>query len=140
MVLYELYEGKNQERTFTSSPQIGSASSLLLQPLEALGAMAEHLPLLLRHYASLTPTVPALLPSPPFPSSAFLSLPSTQQYLVDHLLSQGQDEGAQQWRRSFWKRVVRGIEDGTEERRKAGDEAIEDEVRRLFASLKLLQR
>ncbi|BGP14135.1 hypothetical protein JCM10213_002432 [Rhodosporidiobolus nylandii] len=95
--------------------------------------MDEGLPLLLRHYAALSPTTPALLPSPPFPSSAELSRAHTQQWLVDHLLSdddgQGEDaEGARAWKKVFWRRVVKSLEEGFEERRLAGEgEAVDDE-------------
>ncbi|GAA5875635.1 hypothetical protein JCM8547_000896 [Rhodosporidiobolus lusitaniae] len=91
--------------------------------------MLEHsLPLLLRHDAALSPSTPSLIPSPPFPPPSTLSLPQTQQWIVDHLIKHNQDEGgAEQWRKGFWKRVVKGIEEGFEERRKDGDENVEDE-------------
>ncbi|BGP30322.1 hypothetical protein JCM10296v2_002076 [Rhodotorula toruloides] len=84
--------------------------------------LAHHLPLLLRHYCALSPSSPIQISSPPFPSPRTLSLPQTQQYLVEHFLGQaGSDEGARSWRRAFWRRVTKGIEVGFEERRREGD-------------------
>ncbi|GAA6037068.1 hypothetical protein JCM8097_005535 [Rhodosporidiobolus ruineniae] len=90
------------------------------------------LPLLVRHYAALSPTSPFLLPSSSFPPPASLSRPATQQWLVDHLLAHSEsggeeDDGARAWRRGFWKRAVKDIEKGFEQRRKDGDEEVEDE-------------
>ncbi|GAA5971590.1 hypothetical protein JCM11641_000653 [Rhodosporidiobolus odoratus] len=94
--------------------------------------MNDDLKLLLKHYSSLSPSSAALVPSPPFPSPTNLSQPKTQQWLVDHLLQsdrwrEDDQEGARSWRKVFWKRVVKGIEDGLEARRDAGDEAVDDE-------------
>ncbi|BGP06281.1 hypothetical protein JCM10049v2_002102 [Rhodotorula toruloides] len=91
--------------------------------------LAHHLPLLLRHYCALSPSSPIQIPSPPFPSPRTLSLPQTQQYLVEHFLGRTEsDEGARSWRRAFWRRVTKGIEAGFEERRREGDaERVEDE-------------
>ncbi|GAA5920116.1 hypothetical protein JCM5296_002520 [Sporobolomyces johnsonii] len=95
--------------------------------------MDSDLPLLLRHYAAHSPSSPALIPSPPFPSSHDLSLPSTQQWLVDNLLAthrvahEEDTEGARSWKKVFWRRVVKGIEAGFDERRTRGDEQVADE-------------
>ncbi|GAA5900481.1 uncharacterized protein JCM6883_002859 [Sporobolomyces salmoneus] len=88
------------------------------------------LSLLLKHYAALSPSTAALLPSPPFPSSQTLSLSSTQRWIVNNLLSLDQDnpENGSVWKKGFWKRIVRGIEEGFEERRaEEGEESVEDE-------------
>ncbi|GAA5992484.1 hypothetical protein JCM10908_000842 [Rhodotorula pacifica] len=84
---------------------------------------------LLKHYAALSPSSPTLIPSPPFPAARDLSTPAAQQWLVDHLLphDRAQEEGARGWKKAFWRRVVKGIEVGFEERRAQGDEAVEDE-------------
>lgn len=94
--------------------------------------MDDQLPLLLRHYAALSPSSPAHLP---FPSSRQLSLPATQQYLVDHLLAHDQvqaqaeeETGGAAWKRVFWRRVVKGVEEGFAERRAEGDDQVDDEV------------
>ncbi|GAA5839700.1 hypothetical protein JCM11251_002566 [Rhodosporidiobolus azoricus] len=94
--------------------------------------MNDDLALLLRHYSALSPTSPNLLPSPPFPSSVYLSLPQTQQWLVQHLLggdrtTSAADDGARTWKKVFWRRAVKGIEEGFELRRGEGDEQVEDE-------------
>jgi len=98
------------------------------------------LSLLLKHYSALSPTVPSLLPNPSrFPSSKTLSLATTQQWLVENLLPLDQDQDLNQvgqrngsgsmWKKSFWKRVVKGIEQGFEERRiEEGEESVQDEV------------
>lgn len=101
--------------------------------------MDHQLPLLLRHYAALSPSSPALLPAPPFPTSRQLSLPTTQQWLVDHLLQhdqQQQDEerGGAAWKKVFWRRVVKAVEQGFDERRAEGDDQVDDEVRPTQAS------
>lgn len=104
--------------------------------------MDDQLPLLLRHYAALSPSSPAHLPAPPFPSSRQLSLPATQQYLVDHLLAHDQvqaqaeeETGGAAWKRVFWRRVVKGVEEGFAERRADGDDQVDDEVRTRVLSL-----
>ncbi|BGP38208.1 hypothetical protein JCM10449v2_002137 [Rhodotorula kratochvilovae] len=92
--------------------------------------MDRQLPLLLRHYAALSPSSPALLPAPPFPTARELSLPHTQQWLVDHLLAhdaQEPDAGGQAWKKGFWRRVVKGVEEGFDQRRNEGDPQVEDE-------------
>ncbi|GAA6025080.1 hypothetical protein JCM10207_003401 [Rhodosporidiobolus poonsookiae] len=97
--------------------------------------MDDHLSVLLRHYAALSPSSPALLPSPPFPSPSVLSRAATQQYLVDHFLAPTQptnsveedEDGARGWKKVFWRRVVKGIEAGFDQRRSEGDAEVEDE-------------
>ncbi|GAA5912811.1 hypothetical protein JCM6882_000435 [Rhodosporidiobolus microsporus] len=94
--------------------------------------MEQQLPLLLRHYSALSPTSAALLPSPPFPLPTQLSQTQTQEWLVEHLLCADSeageaDEGARTWRKVFWRRTVKAIEEGFEERRRLGDELVEDE-------------
>ncbi|GAA6051540.1 hypothetical protein JCM3770_000405 [Rhodotorula araucariae] len=92
--------------------------------------MDRQLALLLRHYAALSPSSPALLPAPPFPSARDLSLPHTQQWLVDHLLAhdvQEVDAGGHTWKRGFWRRIVKGVEEGFDERRAVGDTQVDDE-------------
>ncbi|GAA5915163.1 hypothetical protein JCM8208_002156 [Rhodotorula glutinis] len=94
--------------------------------------MDHQLPLLLRHYAALSPSSPALVPAPPFPTSRHLSLPTTQQWLVDHLLKHEQDQqdeerGGAAWKKVFWRRVVKAVEEGFDERRADGDEQVDDE-------------
>ncbi|GAA5933254.1 hypothetical protein JCM3775_002586 [Rhodotorula graminis] len=94
--------------------------------------MDHQLPLLLRHYAALSPSSPALLPAPPFPTSRQLSLPTTQQWLVDHLLEHDRDQqdgerGGAAWKKVFWRRVVKAVEDGFDVRRADGDEQVDDE-------------
>lgn len=96
---------------------------------------------LLKHFRSLSPTTPALIPSPsPFPSAAQLSLPASQAYLVQHFLADGSDgqltddeNGAAGWRRLFWRRVVRACEEGLALRRDESGLDLEDEVRHLSA-------
>lgn len=91
---------------------------------------------LAKHYAALSPTTPSLIPSPPFPSARELSLPRTQDWLVAHLLSSDNDDedlSGQAWKKVFWRRVVKGIEQGFEERTAEGGELeVEDEVRELL--------
>lgn len=106
-----------------------------LHPTLIAPSMSEQdLALLIRHYSALSPSTPNLIPSPPFPSSPFLSLPSTQQYLVSNLITRdpvSSDEamgGGRQWKKSFWKRIVRGIEEGFEIRSSRGDRGVEEEV------------
>lgn len=95
--------------------------------------MDRQLALLQRHYAALSPSSPALLPSPPFPAPSTLSLPATQQFLADRLLGHdqtlGDERGAHDWKRLFWRRVTKGIEQGFSERRAQGDAEVDDEVR-----------
>ncbi|GAA5980810.1 hypothetical protein JCM5350_003715 [Sporobolomyces pararoseus] len=95
------------------------------------------LSLLLKHYSALTPSVPSLIPQPhPFPKSKTLSLPQTQQWIVQNILPLDQDEeggggtgtgSSLHWKKNFWKRVVKGIEEGFEERKREEEESIEDE-------------
>ena len=95
-----------------------------------------------RHYASLSPSTPSLIPSPPFPSSEALSRPATQSWLAEQLLAAPRSSqkdlegeagaendgiGAGAWKKVFWRRVVKGIEEGFELRRDRG-ESVEDEV------------
>ncbi|GAA5999391.1 uncharacterized protein JCM10292_001256 [Rhodotorula paludigena] len=93
--------------------------------------MDRQLALLQRHYAALSPSSPALLPSPPFPAPSTLSLPATQQFLVDRLLGHdqtlGDERGAHDWKRLFWRRVTKGIEQGFSERSAQGDVEVDDE-------------
>ncbi|GJN88324.1 hypothetical protein Rhopal_001289-T1 [Rhodotorula paludigena] len=93
--------------------------------------MDRQLALLQRHYAALSPSSPALLPSPPFPAPSTLSLPATQQFLADRLLGHeqalGDERGAHDWKRLFWRRVTKGIELGFSERRAQGDAEVDDE-------------
>ncbi|ORY79734.1 hypothetical protein BCR35DRAFT_94231 [Leucosporidium creatinivorum] len=91
--------------------------------------MSSSLLLLQRHYAALSPTTASLIPSPPFPTSRDLSAPQTQQWLVDNLLSSDGDEepSGQAWKKVFWRRVVKGIEEGFQERRNEGDAEVEEE-------------
>lgn len=93
--------------------------------------MSTQLLQLQRYYAALSPATPSLIPSPPFPTARELSLPSTQAGLVEHLLANAEDEvGGSAWRRVWWRRVVKGIEQGFEERKAEGEsEEVEDEVR-----------
>jgi hypothetical protein len=98
------------------------------------------LPTLLKHYASLSPSTPALLRSPPFPTPLQLCRPETQAWLVDNLLPSSSNElqdekaldeeheGGESWKKVFWRRVVKGVEEGFEVRKTQG-ESIEDEVR-----------
>ena len=81
-----------------------------------------------KHYAARSPSVPSLLV---LPSRSKLALREVQDWLVTyllvsdddllHLLKQQDDTnevialGAVPWRRSFWKRIVREIEQGMEE-------------------------
>ncbi|KAK4704815.1 protein-lysine N-methyltransferase EEF2KMT, partial [Phenoliferia sp. Uapishka_3] len=80
---------------------------------------ADNLKVLLKHFLSLSPTTPALIPSPPFPSPEQLSLPTTQEWLINNFLPNESEDlgveeelGAAGWRRVFWRRVERGLEDG----------------------------
>ncbi|GAA5968256.1 hypothetical protein JCM3765_000866 [Sporobolomyces pararoseus] len=108
-------------------------------------AINKDLSLLLKHYSALTPSIPSFIPSPsPFPDSKTLSLPQTQQWIVRNLLpldnpdneeENGQEEvivsdSSWNWKKSFWKRVVKGIEEGFELRKKEEEEGevnVEDE-------------
>jgi len=91
--------------------------------------MSLDLCLLQRHYAALSPTTSSLIPSPPFPTARELSAPSTQQWLVDNLLVDEEELSGQAWKKVFWRRIVKNIEEGFEERRREGDEEVEEEVR-----------
>lgn len=85
-----------------------------------------------RHYSALSPTTPSLIPSSSFPTPAQLSKVSTQAWLVEHLLAasvEGETESAAAWKKVFWRRVVKGIEEGFEIRKNEGDAEVEDEVR-----------
>ncbi|GAA5931644.1 protein-lysine N-methyltransferase [Sporobolomyces koalae] len=94
---------------------------------------SRNLALLLRHYSALSPSTPALIPSPPFPSSRTLSLPTTQLWIVENLLPidheppQESIRGGNTWKKAFWRRIVKGIETGFEERKHLGDSNVEDE-------------
>lgn len=99
----------------------------------------DQLSLLLRHYAALSPSSPALIPPAAFPPPLVLSQPSTQQWLVDNALGhdaaeeQEQEEGARNWKRGFWRRILGGIDHGFTERKDRGEAAaVEDEVRALW--------
>lgn len=88
--------------------------------------------LLKRYYAALSPTTPSLIPCPPFPDARTLSLPETQSLLVGELLNDMEVTGASSaWKKVFWRRVVKGIEEGYELRRQDPAEkvTVEDEVR-----------
>lgn len=93
-------------------------------------------PLLLKLYSALSPSTPALIPSPPFPSPRLLSLPSTQTWIVDHILATeppdqddaADEDGAALWKKVFWRRVVKGVEEGFALRAAEGED-VADEVR-----------
>lgn len=83
-----------------------------------------------RHYIALWPSSPATIPAPPFPAPAELSLPAAQDYLVTHLLGGPEAaaaEGGQAWKRVFWRRVVKAVEQGQVERAGRGED-VTDEV------------
>lgn len=93
--------------------------------------------LLLKHYLFLSPATPALIPSPPFLTPAQISLPSSQAYIITHFLpkegesvDEDEEAGAAGWRRVYWRRVVREMEAGLEQRRAETGSDLEDEVRR----------
>ncbi|GAA6062006.1 hypothetical protein JCM10212_006081 [Sporobolomyces blumeae] len=85
---------------------------------------------LYRHYAALSPSSPALVPTPPFPSAVDLSRPETQQWFADHLLSNelANEAGARTWKKVFWRRVVASVEEGFARRHTAGDPVEDEEV------------
>ncbi|KAL8280996.1 hypothetical protein RQP46_006675 [Phenoliferia psychrophenolica] len=96
---------------------------------------ANALPLLLKHYLFLSPTTPAQIPSPPWPTPAELSLPSSQAFLVSNFLSneaqsvsEEEEAGAAGWRRIFWRRVVRDVEDGFAMRSQSGEDVGDEEI------------
>lgn len=102
-------------------------------------ALHAHLARLHRHYLALSPSSPSLLPSPPFPSPAQLSTPAAQAYLAHHLLdpagSAGPEAaGGEAWKRVFWRRVVKAIEQGLAERVAEGED-VSDEVSACFGGL-----
>ncbi|KAM0755984.1 hypothetical protein T439DRAFT_17368 [Meredithblackwellia eburnea MCA 4105] len=115
--------------------------------------ISRQLALVAKHYASLSPSTPALLPSPPFPSNEELSLPETQSWLVDNLLNREsvvhrnerrvrettdegseledaelEDESASMWKKVFWRRVAKGIEEGYSTRASGGVDVNDEEV------------
>lgn len=48
--------------------------------------------------------------------------------------------GGRQWKKSFWKRIVKGIEEGFEIRSSGGDRGVEEEVSCLSLFFTLLGR
>lgn len=97
---------------------------------------------LARHYSAISPSVPAQIPSPPFPSPEHLSTAACQQWLVHHLLTPSstpyrelaEEEGGASWRKSFWRRVLKAVEEGFALRESRG-ESIGDEVRSFLNQL-----
>lgn len=83
-----------------------------------------------RCYAALSPTTPSLIPC--FPDPKLLSRPESQRFLAENLSQYdiaGDSQGSKTWKKVFWRRVVKTIEAGFEQRRQEG-QSIEDEVRR----------
>lgn len=78
-------------------------------------SLLEHLLHVRRLYSAQSPSSPAKIQSPPLPNLHTLCLPEVQQWLVDYLV---QDPhlvkwpGSKNWRRAFWKRVVKEMEEG----------------------------
>ncbi|KAM0792588.1 hypothetical protein ACM66B_005249 [Microbotryomycetes sp. NB124-2] len=95
----------------------------------SLDAVTERKLLLLkRHLLAQSPSVPSLIPCPPFPDAVQLSRPRVQQSLVDrvlHGISSSDTNNA--WSKGFWKRVVNGVQAGFEQRKLEGDESVQEE-------------
>lgn len=87
-------------------------------------AVEKELAYLSKLYAAFSPSIPTLIPSPPFPTPRELSYASTQEFLVN-LIEQDKSSEPSIWKKLFWRRVVKGIEEGFQSRSK--DEDIEDE-------------
>ena len=94
--------------------------------------MQRDLQLLKRHYYAQSPSIPSLIPYRPFPSAIELCKPATQDWLVDNVLHDDSPDSkqiaTQPWAAAFWKRVVKGIEQGFLQRREGQDQSVEDEV------------
>ncbi|KAK4058620.1 hypothetical protein OIO90_000064 [Microbotryomycetes sp. JL221] len=87
-----------------------------------------------RHFLAQCPSTASFIPTPPFPTARQLSQPETQDWLVQNLLHAQQSDAYSQdnprsstWSKGFWKRVVKGIEAGFEQREQAHDDSVDDE-------------
>ncbi|KAI8459829.1 putative methyltransferase-domain-containing protein [Phakopsora pachyrhizi] len=95
---------------------------------------------LTRLYAALSPASPRQIPSPPFPTSHWLSCGSNQSKLFDLLIqpedqiTQDEIEVGHDWKLAFWKRVVLSIEAGLRELNNP-EEEIDERILKFYISL-----